>query len=76
MHPLSGDLRDLKDSEIEAKISDLTNKYFMTSNTMLKNQVASLLEDYKQEMSKRRALQLEKMMSNRDKTLDKLIKVS
>jgi hypothetical protein len=76
MHPLAGDLRDLKDTEVESKISDLTNKYFMTNNFTVKNQIASLLEDYKQEMSKRRAIQLEKLMANRDKSLDKLIKVS
>ena len=76
MHPLAGDLCDLKDSEVESKISDLTNKYFMTNNFTVKNQIANLLEDYKQEMSKRRAIQLEKLMANRDKSLDKLIKVS
>jgi hypothetical protein len=76
MNPLAGDLRELKDNEIESKISDLTKKYFMTNNSMLKNQIAGLLEDYKQEISKRRNAQLEKLMANRDKRLDNLIKVN
>jgi hypothetical protein len=76
MHPLAGDFSNLKDSEIESKITDLTKKYFMTTNTAVKTQIASLLEDYKQEIGKRRKLQLDKLMSNRDKTLDNLIKVN
>jgi hypothetical protein len=76
MHPLSGDLRDLKDTDVESKISDLTKKYFMTNNPTVRDQIASLLEDYKIELGRRRAIQLEKLMANRDKTLDKLIKVN
>lgn len=76
MHPLAGDLSDLKDSELESKISELTGKYFQTHNTALKAQVASLLEDYNSELNKRRSEQLKKMMDSRDKSLDKLIKVS
>lgn len=76
MHPLSGDLATLKDSELESKIHDLTNKYFLSGNLAVKNQIASLLDDYNAELSKRRSEQLKKMMDNRDKSLDKLIKVS
>lgn len=76
MHPLSGNLSELKDSELETKITELTGKYFQTSNPGLKAQVASLLEDYNAELNKRRSEQLKKMMDSRDKSLDKLIKVS
>lgn len=76
MHPLAGNLSELKDSELETKITELTGKYFQTSNTGLKAQVASLLEDYNAELNKRRSEQLKKMMDSRDKSLDKLIKVS
>ena len=76
MHPLSGNLSELKDSELETKITELTGKYFQTSNTGLKAQVASLLEDYNAELNRRRSEQLKKMMDSRDKSLDKLIKVS
>jgi tartrate dehydratase alpha subunit/fumarate hydratase class I-like protein len=75
MHPLAGDLSVLKDSEIESKIQDLTKKYFQTYNMDIKTQIASLLEDYNSEISKRRQEQLKKMMDSRDKSLDKLIKV-
>lgn len=74
MHPLAGSLESLKDSEIEEKINDLGKKYFMTSNSGVKAQIANLLETYKQELGKRRRAALDKMMS--DKSLDKLVKVN
>ena len=76
MHSLSENLSGLKDAEIESKISDLTKKYFLVQNTGVKAQIASLLEDYRAEMSKRQQAAWEKMMANRDKSLDKLIKVN
>lgn len=76
MHPLSGDLASLKDSEVESKIFDLTKKYFMTHNTEIREQISMLLDTYNQELSTRRANALKKLMDNRDKSLDKLINVS
>jgi hypothetical protein len=76
MHPLTGDLSALKDLELEEKIQSLTKKYYMSYNFDLKNQIASVLEDYNEELSKRRAASLKKLMDSRDKTLDKLIKVN
>jgi len=76
LHPLAGDLANLKDSELDGKIQDLTKKYFLVQNTGVKAQIASLLEDYRAEMSKRQQAAWEKMMANRDKSLDKLIKVN
>jgi hypothetical protein len=76
MHPLAGSFDTLKDSELESKISDLTKKYFMTYNTDIKSQIAMLLDSYKEEMSKRRSIALEKLMNSRDKNLDKLINIS
>lgn len=76
MHPLAGDLSGLKDSEVETKIHELTNKYFIVNNLEVRNQISALLEDYNAELAKRRNAQLQKMMDNRDKSLDKLIKVS
>jgi hypothetical protein len=76
MHPLAGSLDNLKDSELESKIGDLTKKYFMTYNTDIKSQIAMLLDSYKEEMSKRRSIALEKLMNSRDKNLDKLINIS
>ena len=75
MHPLTGNFSEMKDSEIESKISELTKKYFMTPNSDIKYQISLLLDDYKEEMNRRRSEQLKKMMDQRDKTLDKLIKI-
>ena len=39
MHPLIDDLSKLKDSELEAKINDLTRKYFMVRNPGVQAQI-------------------------------------
>jgi hypothetical protein len=75
MHPLIGDLTSLKDSEVDQKISELTGKYFATSNTELKAQIAMALDTYKLEQSNRQQANYAKMMSTRNKDLDKLINV-
>lgn len=76
MHPLAGDLSQFKDSEIESKINDLTRKYFSTYNFELQQQISMMLDTYKSEMANRRQREYEKMMSSRNKDLDKLINVS
>lgn len=76
MHPLLNDFSNLKDSELEEKIGDLTRKYFQTINVDLKNQISMVLNSYKEELTKRRQASLNRMMQNRDKSLDKLIKVN
>jgi hypothetical protein len=76
MHPLIDNLENIKDGEIESKITDLTRKYFMTRNPGVQAQIASVLDSYKEEMSKRRTAEYERMMNNRDKGLDKLINIS
>jgi hypothetical protein len=74
MHPLVNDLSSLKDSELDAKISDLTRKYFMTANPGVQAQMVAILDSYKEELAKRQKAALDKVMSN--KGLDKLIKVN
>lgn len=76
MHPLINDLTHFKDSEVESKISELTRKYFAAQNPELRNQISMVLDDYRQEMAKRQQAAYEKMMSARNKDLDKLIKVN
>jgi len=76
MHPLAGEISTLKDGELETKISELTKKYFMTSNPGIKSQIAVLLENYRSELTTRRSLEWQKMIENRDKGLDKLINIS
>jgi hypothetical protein len=76
MHPLVNDLSGLKDAELEAKINDLTRKYFMSYNPGVQAQMVAVLDSYKEELDKRRRAEYDKMMNNRDKGLDKLINIS
>ena len=75
MHPLVGDLSNLKDSELETKINELSKKYFATYNVDVREQMVMILDTYKEELSNRRRAEYEKMMKSRDKNLDKLINV-
>lgn len=75
MHPLISNLEDLKDNEIDSKINDLTKKYFQTMNPNLKQQIALALDSYKNEQAVRRQAEWQKMVDNRDKSLDKLINI-
>jgi hypothetical protein len=74
MHPLAGNLSEIKDQELETKIFDLTKKYFMTVNPEVRQQMSMLLDSYNEELKKRRNANLAKIMANKD--LDKLVKVS
>jgi hypothetical protein len=76
MHPLVGDLTNLKDSEIEAKVNDLTKKYFMTPNPGVKAQMAAVLDSLNEELSRRRKASYDKAMAARNKDLDKLININ
>ena len=75
MHPLIGDLSVFKDGEIENKINELTRRYFTVQNPDVQNQIIMVLDTYKEELANRQRLAYEKMMSSRNKDLDKLIKV-
>ena len=75
MHPLIANLEELKDSEIDSKINDLTKKYFQTMNPELKQQISMALDSYKNEQAVRRQAEWQKMVDNRDKNLDKLINI-
>lgn len=76
MHPLVHDLEKLKDSEVETKISELTRKYFSTSNFELQRQITMVLDTYREELARRQRIAYENMMKGRNKDLDKLINVS
>jgi hypothetical protein len=76
MHPLVDNLHLLKDSELENKINDLTGKYFTARNFEVQRQIVMVLDTYKEELSRRKQLEYEKMMNSRNKDLDKLINVS
>ena len=76
MHPLINNLSEMKDSELEEKISELGKKYFMTSNFSLREQISSILETYKEEIATRRRNEWNKIQENREKGLDKLININ
>jgi hypothetical protein len=76
MHPLVNNLASFKDAELEFKIGELGKKYFMTNNFELQNQIASVLDTYKEELAERRRNEWQKMLENREKGLDKLININ
>ena len=76
MHPLIEDLSELKDQELEAKILDLSKKYWIVRNPDVKYQITLLLDAYQMELKIRRSKALEQTYQNRDKDLDKLINVN
>lgn len=75
MHPLINDLTDIKDSDLELRINELTRKYFMAHNPQVQQQITLVLDTYKAELNRRRVVEWEKMAESRNKDLDKLINI-
>ena len=75
MHPLAEDFSQLKDAEIETRVSDLSKKYWQSSNSGVQNQISLFLDLYNEELRSRRAKAWQQQYQNRDKGLDKLINV-
>lgn len=73
--PLTMDLHEFTDSQLEEKISDLQRKYFMTQNPQLRTQIANILDFYKEEVSVRRTA-AQKKLEEKQNNLDSLIKVN
>lgn len=76
MHPLIENLNELKDSELENKILDLSKKYWQSRNPEVQNQIVMILDMYNEELKNRRAKLWQQQFQNRDKGLDKLINVN
>lgn len=79
MHPLVNDLDNLTDPQIEEKIFDLQRKYFQAHNPALQEQVAAVLDVYRDELSTRRAIAAKKQqeqLGDNGKDLDNLINIS
>lgn len=73
-HPLESDLSVLSDSEVENKLRELSQKYFVAArlgNRELLTQLSTFVTIYKQEMSKRYANRGKEL----DNDLDQLINV-
>lgn len=75
-NPLVDSLDHLSDSEIDNKISELGRRYFQSHNPQMQQQIAVLLEMYKEEARTRRAKQYLKIQQNGDNGLDSLINIS
>ena len=75
MHPLAEDFSQLKDAEIETRVSELSKKYWQSSNPSIQNQISMFLDLYNEELKSRRAKMWQQQYQNRDKGLDKLINV-
>lgn len=75
IHPLAPDVTAMKDAEIEAKVQDLSKKFWMTGNPGVQNQISMMLEMYQEELRNRRAKMWDQQYQKRDKGLDDLIKV-
>lgn len=75
MHPLEQDLSQLKESDLEAKIQELTKKYSIVArngNRDLLTQVHRFLIIYKTELSQRH---LDRTRSDYNGDMDQLINV-
>jgi hypothetical protein len=76
MHPLVENLNELKDSELENKILELSKKYWQSGNPQVQNQISMILQMYNEELQTRRAKMWQQQYQNRDKGLDKLININ
>ena len=78
-HPLSGNLRDFSDSDLQKKITELGKRLVFahqTGNAQMIGQLEMLMEDYREESLRRDRERLEKMQeSNKGKDWDDLIDV-
>jgi len=75
-NPLVDDFKKLSDAEVEEKISELGRKYWMTQNPQVQQQIATILEMYRQEAQTRRAIQYQKSQDDDDNDLDSLININ
>lgn len=73
-HPFEQNLNELKDSELESKISELSRKYFQAQrlgNAQLLTQIETFITIYREEMKRRYLTQ----KTDLDNDLDQLINV-
>jgi hypothetical protein len=79
INPLIDNLSHYTDPQLESNIQDLQRKYFLTQNPGLRDQIANILDVYREELYCRRAIadHEQNKSSNIDgKDLDSLIKIS
>ena len=72
-NPFVNDLSELTDAELQNKISDVSKKYWQTSNEALRQQIAVVLQ-MMQDEQQRRAFSQKKDLDDPD--LDSLININ
>lgn len=72
-NPLVDSFDELSDTEVENATRDLSRKFFQTRNPQVQQQIAVLLDMYKEEL---RARMAKKSINTNNPELDDLIKVS
>lgn len=78
-NPLINDLSHLSINEVEEKIIVLQRRYFQATNPSVQSQLLHYLNIYKEEMSTRRANEMQKQKQIQDgdeNSLDNLINIS
>ena len=78
-HPLLPNIAELKDLDLENKITELGRKYTFaarSSNGGLCSQILLVLEEYKSEQQRRLMERSKVSIKNQDKDLDDLINVN
>jgi hypothetical protein len=78
-NPLINDLSHLSINEVEEKIIILQRRYFQANNPSVQSQLLHYLNIYKEEMSTRRAKEMQKQRQIQDgdeNSLDNLINIS
>jgi len=73
-NPLADNFEDLTDSQIQEKVQDLTKRYYQTRNPGLQNQIAVMLDMFRQEQTTR--MYKQKQQDNDDPDLDNLININ
>lgn len=72
-HPLVDNLQDLTDAELQTRISDLSTKYWQTSNPSVHAQMGLILDQLKEEFRLRSS---KNNNNDEQKDLDNLINIS
>ena len=77
-HPLTGNLRDFSDSDLQKKITELGKRLVFahqTGNVQMIGQLEMLMGDYREESMRRDRERMAKMQENNGKDWDDLIDV-
>ena len=76
MHPLIDDFKDLTDTELNEKISELSHKYWKTSNPQVQTQMVMILDQLKEEQRLRIQKSQQENQDSDENDLDNLINIS